>query len=386
MTKKEREDLLKEIVDYTPLNPRGRFLLSPRFGKSRLAIELIKVNKPKSILWVTPLAHLAEVEIPEEFMTWKAKRFIPKLTTVTWTSLHKIRGHYDMIILDEEQFATENNLSSLLGKGLTCASLISMTGTASRDFDRQNLYRKLDLQIYYRMSIDEAADLGIISDYKIKVLKIPLGKEKNIQAGNPKNPFMTTEKSQYAYLHRACEQSLEDRDSSMMFKILNRMRAVYNSPSKLTAAEFLKDNIPGRKLFFCATKNQAKAISDNHYFTGTTNKHLLGFLDGSIDDLAMVNKGGVGVTYKNVDNVFLVQVDKDDNGKTSQKICRALLAQKNFSPIIWLLCLEGTQDEVWIESVLTRFNKDKVEYVNLEELEKESHENKQRDLENTSKI
>ena len=114
MKNTEKTIIQKEIVDFLDPKPHGRLLLAPRLGKTKLIIDIIKKNNPQSILWVTPMPHLADEEIPAEFETWKAKKFLSKLKTTTWKSLNKLKGHYTTIILDEEQFATELNTSTYL--------------------------------------------------------------------------------------------------------------------------------------------------------------------------------------------------------------------------------------------------------------------------------
>ena len=41
-------------------------------------IDIIKREKPKKILWITPNENLRDVEIPNEFITWKAKTYLNK--------------------------------------------------------------------------------------------------------------------------------------------------------------------------------------------------------------------------------------------------------------------------------------------------------------------
>ena len=142
MTNAEKSKIQKEIIDILPDKPHGRLLLAPRLGKSKLIIDLIKREKPKSILWVTPLADLANVAIPEEFETWKAKKFVKGLTTVTWTSLNTIKGHFEMIILDEEQFISENNSLNLRNGNLTADYIVSMTGTETKHQAKLDLYEE----------------------------------------------------------------------------------------------------------------------------------------------------------------------------------------------------------------------------------------------------
>ena len=79
MTNKEKSEIQKKIVDSLDLKPHGLLLLAPRIGKTRIIIDIIKKNNPKSILWVTPSAELATKDIPEEFTKWKAVRFKKKI-------------------------------------------------------------------------------------------------------------------------------------------------------------------------------------------------------------------------------------------------------------------------------------------------------------------
>jgi hypothetical protein len=105
MTNKEKSEIQKEVVDTLDYQPHGRLLLAPRVGKSKIMIDLIKRDKPESILWVTPSAELADMNnfhdgIVSEFVKWRAKRYIKKLTTVTWMSLSKVVGYFELVILD----------------------------------------------------------------------------------------------------------------------------------------------------------------------------------------------------------------------------------------------------------------------------------------------
>lgn len=368
MNDKEREELLKEIIDISPVMPHGRYLLAPRFGKTRLGIELIKENKPKSILWVTPLAELANKDIPEEFSTWKAKKYVKNLQTSTWASLNKVKGGYDMIILDEEQFATENNMKTLLNGELVFKSLVLMTGTESRHEEKQDLYKRLNLKTIYQMDINDAVDAGILSNYIIKVVEVNMSTEKDIEAGTKEKRFLTSEQKQYEFMDKMFKQAMFQKRKDLPFRMLARMRAIYDSITKQKVAIHLNKILTGRKIFFCASVKQAEAISDKTYHNKTDGKHFRDFVDGKIDEIAMVNKGGTGATYKAIDNLILVQSDSDKNGLTAQKICRTLLQQEDYQATIWIICLLGTQDEKWIESALERFDKSKVEYVNFKNL------------------
>jgi superfamily II DNA or RNA helicase len=376
MTKAEQSRVQKEIVDSLDANPHGRLLLAPRTGKSKIAIDIIKRDKPASVLWVTPSSKLADEDIPNEFDIWKAKKYKKSLTTCTWMSLHKMTGNYALIILDEEQFATENNMLPLLSGALKCGNIITLTGTASKHDHKKEIYKKLNLEVLVNLSINAAVDMKLLANYKINVVEVDMGTKNVIEAGNAQKKFMTSELKQYTYLHNTAQQAIFQRRSDMTFRILARMRAIKGSPAKTAAAQWLIEHLEGRKLIFSATIAQAETLSDHTYHSKTDNIDLQKFLHGSIDTIAMVNAGGTGFTYKALDHLILTQTDSDKNGLTSQKISRTLLDQGDYEATIWILSLVGTQDEKWVDSVLQNFDKKKVKYLrfknmvnNLEEAE-----------------
>lgn len=368
MTNKEKSALQKEIVDSLDPNPHGRLLLAPRVGKTKVGITIIKRDKPNSILWVTPSAELADVDIPQEFETWKAKRFVKKLTTVTWMSLNKIKGHFDTIILDEEQFATENNLSNFFNGDITCGNIVTLTGTPTKHQEKIDLYNKLGLKPLYKININEAVDIGLLSNYDMKILEVDMTNDKVIEAGSKDKKFMTSEVANYEYVDRQAKQAIYGNRPDVGFRIMNRMRTIKNSPSKLKAAKYLVDTLEGRKLIFAGTIAQSKELSDYLYNSKTDNKHLKMFQAGEVDELAMVNSGGTGFTYKEIDHLILVQADSDKNGLTSQKLCRTLLQQPDYKATIWIVSLSQTQDEKWVTSTLENFDKEKIEYLRFKNL------------------
>jgi superfamily II DNA or RNA helicase len=374
MTKAEKNRLQKEIVDSLDKKPHGRLILAPRSGKTKIGIDIIKRDKPGTILWVTPSSKLADEDIPAEFKLWSAKKYLTRLTTCTWMSLHKQEGYYETIILDEEQFATENNMLPLLSGALYSENIITMTGTASQHDHKKEIYKQLNLEVLVDLSINQAVDMKLLANYKIKVVEVDMGTKNEIEAGNAQKKFMTSELKQYNYLNQVAQQAIYQRRNDMTFRILARMRAIKNSPAKTEAAKWLISHLDGRKLIFSATIKQAEELCENTYHSKTDNVDLQKFLHGSIGEIAMVNAGGTGFTYKKLDHLILTQTDSDKNGLTSQKISRTLLDQGEYEATIWILSLVGTQDEKWVDSVLKNFDKTKIEYLRFKNLVNQTEE------------
>jgi superfamily II DNA or RNA helicase len=363
MTKKEKTQLQKEVVDTLEYHPHGILYLAPRVGKTKMIIDLIKRDKYASILWVTPEAELADTAIPNEFKQWGGTRYLKKLTTSTYASLHKVVGFYDIVILDEIQHLTLANSLNLVNRSLDYISIIGMTGTETQHEAKQDLYKELELKSLYRISINNAVDIGLLSDYEINVVSVEMDTAGKVPAGTKEKPFLAVESENYNYLTKRMQ-----RDMSM-FNILSRMRFIKNSPSKTKVAKKLISLCPGRKLIFAGSIKQIEDLTPNCYHSKTDGKALRAFKNFDLDTLGLVNSGGTGHTYKKVDHLILVQSDSDKNGLTSQKLTRCLLAQRGFKATIWIVMLTGTQDVKWVETTLNSFDRTKVKYINAKELE-----------------
>ena len=240
-----------------------------------------------------------------------------------------------------------------------------MTGTPTKSYQKRRIIEEvLKLPILYNISINEAVDMNLLSNYRINIIDIFLDETRNIKIERiNKSSFYTSEKSQYDYYNKKAEWAILTKEGDIKKKILFRMRKIYESKSKFQKAfeifhsEYFKNH---RKIIFCPTINMANIMCSNTYHSLTTNEHLLSFIKGDINSISMVNSGGIGFNYKEIDDLFIIQVDSDINGYTSQKICRALLKQPNHIVNIWLFRLKGTKDEEWIESALTNFKKENI--------------------------
>lgn len=349
-TQKSTKDILQQVIlDNLPDNPTGRLIVSPRVGKTRIVIELIKKHNYGSILWVTPFNFLAKEEIPGEFTKWKAKKYWNRVDVTTWASLHNKEGKYDFIVLDEEQYITENNVTNFFNHKIKANHLLSMSGTKTKDKDKLDLLDALGLKILYEVPINEAVELGVLSSYQIYVTYLN------------QEPL---ELKQFLALDRVIKGREEAGVKVSKELYIKRMVELGKSPLKFRVTKKLLSLLSGRKIVYCADIEQATQLSQNHYHSKTNEVALRKFLAGQINTLTMVKAGSVGFTYGKIDHLIVVQCDSDKNGSTTQKICRALMKSQEHKPTIWLLCLKNSQDEVWVNKVLTNFNKEKVAYRN----------------------
>jgi superfamily II DNA or RNA helicase len=366
----KRELAQKECLDLLTKDTKGILLLSPRFGKTAIGIQFIKREKFDKILWVTPNEKLRDEDIPNEFIKWRAKKYLKKLTVVCWSSLNKVKGDFDLVILDEVQFCTENNTVGFFNKNIKTNSILGLTGTMPKHKEKLQLIKKLGLSILKEITIDEAVGDEMIADYKIKVIEIPLNtKDKTIKAGRKDKPFYQTEFAKYQFLSKAVGRAMySNNDKAIQWAILNRLRFIYKSESKLNTAKQLIKNLKGRKLIFCGSIEHAEKLSKYTYHSKTNKDDLHKFLNKEIDLLACVQAGGVGFTYKNVDHFIIIQADSNKSGGFIQRLARSLLKQDNYTASIYVLSLQGTQDEKWITNALESLDQNKIEYINVKNL------------------
>lgn len=370
MNNKERNKIQKEIVDSLPYPCHGLLNLAPRVGKTKIGIDIIKREKPKKILWVTPNTKLRDIDIPQEFKTWRALTYLKKTDIICYASLSEQKGKYDLIILDEYQDITDNNSLPFFNGNIRYKNIIGLSGTHPKHEEKADIFKALRLDILTSMSIDEAVENKLVAPYNIEVVECRLDTiNKNIKGGSKKKPFMTTEERQYNYLTRIINAKLFSGQTVPKFFFLNRMRFIYNLKSKNDFAKKFVAGLKGRTLVFTGSIEKAEHISKYTYHSKKDDKDLNRFINGELDTLACVNAGGVGFTFKDVQNFVIVQVNSNKKGDATQKIARSLVLQDGYVANIYILCVVSTVDEKWKDKVLEDFDKTKVKHVSWKNYE-----------------
>ena len=367
---KSRTEIQNEIISSLPEQAHGILEISMRVGKGRITIEQIKRENPKSILWVTPSTQLRDVDVPEEFAKWKAKKYLKRTKVICWGSLAKEIGHYDKIILDEIQHITESNSDPLFNNNITYGSILGLTGTMPKIEEKLELIKLLHLRTLHEVTIEDAVDLGLVSDYNMIMLKTKLdATTKNIKGGKKKNPFMTTERGTYTYLDKKCRMAFATRND-MLSKIFisKRMHFVYNLPSKVEATKKLLKVLKGRTIIFAGSIASSELIHNNTFNSKTDQSHIEAFKAEKEDVLVLVKSGGTGHTFRNVNNIIITQVDSNKSGLVSQKFGRGLLQNDDGSQVnIYMIYCEDTVDEKWALRAIEDRDNDKINFYKFEE-------------------
>ena len=344
----------------------GRLLLAPRMGKSRIIVESTNILNPKSVLWVTSNVDLVTKDIPEEIQRWKSPGNTTQFTACTYRSVKKYAGQrFQWILLDEDQKLTEA-VAKEVGK-IECQCRIGMTGTPTKSTKKHKLYEWLTMDsVIYRITIDQAVNSGFLADYKIKVIHTTMSDEE-VQSGTKKKPFKQSEKAHYRWVDKVANNATNPAHKRAF--IIKRMHAIYNSPAKFNAVQKVLHQLPGKTLVFGSNSNQIDRLLQWTYHSKTeknqAKNNIKWFEDGVIPKLGLVNKGGIGSTFKGLENIIIVQATNDTNGMTTQKLCRSLLKQGDYQAKVFFFVLDDTVDSNWVNSTLSIFKPENISHATI---------------------
>lgn len=370
-----------EILPKVREEDRAIVVAATGIGKSKVAVdyakEICKEKKNAKILIIVPTEKLRDENWLEEFVKWNAKTIWSKNVTRTcYVSANKLAGQeYDLVILDEIHNVTENNALFFLQNIVYKA--VGLTATLPKDdIKKEILFTELAFKIVYELPLDIAVELGLVSPYEITVVEVRLDdKEKYIKSGTKDKPFFQTERKKYDYLSLLVKRLMFSNNHlskrTLKFKLLERMRLIYNLKTKTEAAEYLlKEVIPynERTLIFCGSILQADHLNEHSFHSKKKNHEDFDRFKGEeINRLSCVNALNEGHNIPNVDNGLIVQLNSKELNLV-QRVGRIVRYRKGHIAQIYIVCAIDTQDEKWVAKALENFDKSSIKYMRYENL------------------
>ena len=362
-------------------------------GKSKIPIDIAKAecNSDYKILLVVPTQKLRDVNWRNEFDKWEAIEIWDQcVQRECYASLHKVKGHFDLIIMDEVHNITE--LNSVFFDQCTFKRIIGLTATMPKKGIKMDILEAQNFKVVYTVSVDEAVQWGLISPYKITIIKTTLNRIiKNVAAGNKQNPFFQSEQDAYNYLSKTIDElqyvkvldpltgntSLERRDLTSSDKkklemlIFKRMRLIQNLSSKLAAAVYVRDHMLAkgtRTLIFAGSIAHAQYICHNSFHSKSP-KNDTSFDDFSakrISMLSCVNSLNEGHNIPDVDNALVIQLNSNDL-HLIQRIGRIVRYRDGHLAQIYVLVAKNTVDEDWAKKAMKEFDHSNISVIDFSE-------------------
>lgn len=336
----------------------GILNLCPRFGKIYTTINILeKLDKNINILIAYP-----DIKIKEsweaDFKTRKYKN--DNIVYTTHLSIKKLSNYFfDLVILDEIHLLSEAQIEAV--KELKCTKVLGLTGTLS-SWTETTLLEELELPVIATYPIEQAIAEGVIVDYEISIIKVPLDNTTKIQYKTK----LKTEKQQfdsYGYIINKMQSGGQDT----MFLRLSRMRIIQNSLAKLKATKkILAENSTDRILVFCGLTKIADALGIPSYHSKSSEKDIFqDFAEGKGNHLAVVKIGNTGVTYTPLNKVIINYFDSNAEN-LAQRINRCMAMEYNTPDKKAHIYIISSNEEVelkWLNKALEFFDKSKIKYV-----------------------
>lgn len=358
----------------------GLIAMATGTGKSKIVIDFLKENHKnhKGIyttnLLVVPTEVLRDNNWKEEFDKWNGTEvFMNNVAPTCYASLNKPHIlNYGYIICDEAHNLTENNSTFFTGNYYK--GILALSATPPKDPIKKKILADLGIKVVYELPLDMAVKLRLVSPYEIVIVETTLdNKEKIIKGGTKKVPKLLTEKEQYfaldkkinywTFIHKPSNQKMID------IAIITKMRFVYNLPSKLKAAKFIKSllSIEERNLIFCGSIEQSKKLSQYQYNSKTTDVDLNRFINGEIDELSCVNALNEGINIGLVNNALIVQLNSNER-TLIQRLGRTVRYTEGHSAKIIIICCTDSKDLTWVNKAIVNLDTNKIRRIKIEDL------------------
>jgi superfamily II DNA or RNA helicase len=339
----------------------GILNLCPRFGKIRTTINILKKIKPKSILIAYPDNKIKE-SWESDFKEMKYKN--ENITYTTHLSLHKHQNDvFDIVVIDEIHLLSEAQIEAARALLEYNPQVLGLTGTMTT-YTQKTLLDELDLPVIAEYPIEQAVREGVIVDYEISVIRVPLD-DKRINDYKGKK---RTEKKHFDSYGWVID-SLERQGKATMFLRLARMRIIQNSLAKMEATrKLLAKHKDERVLVFCGTTKIADSLGiPSHHSKSGVNELFTEFANGNdaINHMAVVKIGNTGVTYKPLNRVIINYFDSNAEN-LAQKINRCMAMEYNTPDKKAHIYIITSNEEVelkWLKKALEFFDKEKIKYI-----------------------
>jgi superfamily II DNA or RNA helicase len=340
----------------------GILNLCPRFGKIYTTINILDKYDPDiSVLIAYPDVKIKD-SWEEDFKTRGYKN--PNITYTTHLSMHKhTMNMYDIVVIDEIHLLSDAQIDALYDLTLINHQVLGLTGTLSTSTESE-LDMRLQLPVLAHYPIEQAIQEGVIVDYQITIVKVPLD-NKIVTTVKGK---ARTEKKHFDACSWVIEQLSSQGKDTMMLR-LKRMRIVQGSIAKLNMTKAILNKYSNERiLVFCGTTDAADSLGiPSHHSKSPDKEGFKKFAEGEGSHMAVVKIGNTGVTYKPLNKVILNYFDSNAEN-LAQKVNRCMAMEYNNpdkKAQIYIISTNEAVEEKWLNKALEFFDKDKIKVVNV---------------------
>jgi superfamily II DNA or RNA helicase len=264
------------------------------------------------------------------------------------------KDHYDLVILDECHRVTEANYEFFTKNKVD--KILALTATPPKDdIKRDILHNLLKLKISFNYPLDQGVKDGVVAPFKIKIVEVNLSDKKDLVVKTKAKTYTTSEKARYDALTRVINQMMFSGKDVPVYMYLNRMRFLYDLPSKTKLAQkIIKDKFRDdeRFLIFSGSIAQAETLcKHSHHSKKKNNDDLIALKAGRINRMSCVKSLNEGENIPNMDSALIVQVTSKDLDLI-QRVGRVVRVREGHEAVIWILSVVNTKDADWVAKAI----------------------------------
>lgn len=382
----KREEVRGEILRMD--NPHLLLELPTSYGKSKIALEILgkRVTVDKKILIVIPRLVLIN-NWKDEFKKWGYEEYLPSVTFVTYVSLPKKIGEWDLVIFDECHHLSERCQECL--QYFNIHNSILLSATVKRELKRMLPYLFSGLGVY-KVKIKEATEEGVLPDPRVYLIPLSLDNTqpnctivKNKSKGNPlvipysdrwkyakvKNRTIIIQCTQLQYYNDMTKliEWYKKRTYREMFRNLflqkSGIRLKWLSDQKTSFVKLLLEKLSNeRTLTFCNGIPHTEELGT--YCINSNNKEsqvILGlFNTGKINHITACNMLDEGMNLYDC-RVGIYATLNSSERMITQKLGRLL---RHDDPVIIIPYYKGTRDEEIVKKMCEDYNESLITVIN----------------------
>jgi len=358
MTKQDKlqNQFVDQGLEFFKTNSKGYYNLAMRFGKCKTTIDLMrKLIAPHATVLIAYPDNKLKETWQSECEQWGYHN--PNITYVNFSSLKKHVTHcFDMFVIDEFHSCSENERYYAHEIMENCTYTVGLSGTVSGDTNME-----WDFQEIASYTTDDGIKDGILADYQISVHRVNLDNTVKVK---DKNGKLKTEKQKYDAYGWVIDK-IKQSGGNFMHLALARNRLSLSSIGKIKHVKRLLNKLSDKRVVvFTGLAKVADDLGIPSYHSKS--KDDLGYVRFQSEEhnhLALAAMGKMGVTYKNLDSVILLNFTYNAE-ETSQILNRAIkLDYKNKVADLHIICLNELPELRKIKESLSMLDQTKIKYI-----------------------
>ena len=385
MNFKTKTEIQDYIVTLSKLYTNLLLELATGLGKTLSAIRIIERVGGKWIIVIAETNH--ELNWIEEFKKHNKEQLLENVTFVCYQSLHKVIGDYNYCYDECHHLMSDKRLNCLYNISQIQFNKHNIFLSATMTWKQKESIKNIFYTLFeFKINISKAIELGLLPKPSVYLIPVELDDTKrNLTFNFSKTKSITCTQAGYYKLitdrvNYYKEKFFEERTDRYKLAWLKagNDRKKFLANCKTNAAVDLVNKLQNKRFIcFAGSINQANEVNYACFKNVGTysvihskrtkkvrEKVLEEFNKGELSHLFAVGMLKEGMNLSNIEVGIIIQLDNVER-YFSQIHGRIL---RSIAPEQYVLFIENTQDEVYVNTALNGFNMDYVATINLDEL------------------